>query len=149
MTIRIPPNRLSSRAEATGSFQIRPRVGHDEIPSPAWLYHRHPLTTFCPLLLLLFLFLSSSFLFTLLLICALFLSLLLSSISSHYLGVFLGPPVSLSAVFSLYQHLSMPIFCTPITALASCFLLSHGLFSWLPWSHPAQRPSLSFPLSFF
>lgn len=59
MTIRIPPNRLSSRAGAMESFQIRPRVGHSEIPSPAWLYHHHPKTTFCTLLLLLFLFPSS------------------------------------------------------------------------------------------
>lgn len=35
MTVRIPPNHRSSRAGATESFQIQPRVGCSEIPSPA------------------------------------------------------------------------------------------------------------------
>ena len=34
-TVRIPPNHRSSRAGATESFPIQPRVGCSEIPSPA------------------------------------------------------------------------------------------------------------------
>lgn len=130
MTIRIPQNHLSSRAEATGSFQIRPRVGHDELPSPARLSHHHPLTNrlysaastvslFSPCLLV---FLSSSHS---LLLCHCFsrpfLPTILVSVRlflSH--SLFLLPAPS-------YAH-----FCAPIIASASCFLLSHGLFSWLP-----------------
>lgn len=107
MIIRIPPNHQSSRVGAMESFQIRPRVGHGEIPSAAWLHQHHPKTTLCTLLLLVFLvFLVPSSLYSLLLIfppllTLYFLPLLLSRFSCL--------PLPLSGLFSLYQHLLMPI----------------------------------------
>lgn len=135
--IRTRRNRPSSRAEATGSFQIQPRVGHDEFPSLARLYHRHPLTTLCARLLLCYfcfppLLCICSLFFTLLLLCALFLSLCLTSVFSFYLSGHLCPPVSPSATFFFRPAPSSARSCSPIIASASCFLLSHGLFSWLP-----------------
>lgn len=110
-TIRTPPNRPSSRAEATGSFQTRPRVGRNEIPSPAWHYHHHSLTALCTLLLLLFLFLLLS-------------SSLLSPFftSCHCLSRLFPPTISVSTSVHLFHSLffipapSYAHFCTQIIA---------------------------------
>lgn len=130
MTIRIPQNHLSSRAEATGSFQIRPRVGRNEIPSPAWLYQHYPLTTFSTLLLLLFLLPSSLY--------SVFLS---SSHSSYFVlsscncfsRLFL-PTISVSTTVHLF--LSLQSFLYTSTFLCPFLHTNHSLsfmlfaFSW-------------------